>query len=507
MKQKFLSEQWNALNWKLVRKKVFRLQQRIYKAMQRGDYKQVRNLQKLLLRTNAARFLAIRRVTQENQGKKTAGIDGMASLTHEERFALFLILCKYTFNWKHSKLREIPIPKKDGTTRMLKVPTIMDRAWQCLCKFAIEPAHEALFHARSYGFRPGRSAHDAQYFLFTNLNSRVNGHRKYIYEMDIKKCFDRIDHKHLMDNIIAPQSIKQGLWGYLKSGTSVGFPEQGVPQGGVISPLLANISLNGIENLGTCIRYADDLVFIIDPGKGKRPEIRVKKEKELIECEVNKFLKQRGLEVKPSKTRLVKTTNGFDFLGWNFYVQSNNQKFRSQPSEDNFNAFKAKVKSIVNSSAYGAKVKAEKLAPIVRGWRNYHRFCKMDGSRFSLWHINHRAFKVFNKETKQNRHSSAALLKKAFPNPGWKENGHIMVKGNKSPFDGDVNYWSKRKSKLYDGMTSKALIKQDHKCGYCGLKFADDERVELHHMDGNHNNWKNENLMAIHRSCHHYIHH
>ncbi|NER06264.1 MAG: RNA-dependent DNA polymerase [Okeania sp. SIO3C4] len=507
MKRKFYSEQWNTFNWKLARKKVFRLQRRIYKAAHRGDYKQVRNLQKLLLRTNAAKFLAIRRVTQENQGNKTAGIDGMASLTHEERFALFLILRKHTFNWKHSKLREIPIPKKDGTTRMLKVPTIIDRAWQCLCKFAIEPAHEALFHARSYGFRPGRSAHDTQKVLFDNLKSTANGYRKYIYEMDIKKCFDRIDHKHLMDNIIAPQSIKQGLWGCLKSGTSVEFPEQGVPQGGIISPLLANISLNGIEELGKCIRYADDLVFIIDPGKTeKKTELMVKKEKELIEYEVTQFLKQRGLEVKPSKTRLVKATDGFDFLGWNFYVQRNNGKFRSQPSEENFKAFKKKVKNIVNSSAYGAKVKATKVAPIIRGWRNYHRFCKMDGSRFSLWHINRRAFKVFNKETRQNRCTAKSLIDKAFPNPGYKENGHIMVKGNKSPFDGDVNYWSKRKSKCYEGATAAALKKQDHKCEYCGLRFADDERVELHHVDGNHNNWKKENLVAVHRSCHHYIH-
>ncbi|NEN90049.1 MAG: RNA-dependent DNA polymerase [Okeania sp. SIO3H1] len=515
MKDNFYSELWKNLNWKLARKKVFRLQKRIYKAMLRKDYKQVRNLQKLLLRSRAAKFLAIRRVTQENQGKKTAGIDGKASLKFEERFALFIMLEKYGHKWKHNKLREIPIPKKDGSTRMLKVPTIADRAWQAWCKLAIEPAHEATFHERSYGFRPGRSAQDTQKLLFSNLRSSSKGHRKYIYEMDIAKCFDRIDHRHLMNRIIAPQSIKQGLWGCLKSGTNINFPEQGVPQGGVISPLLANISLNGIEDLGKCIRYADDLVFIIDPGFDEDPTKKwhkrrinqiVKSEKELIEYEVSQFLKERGLEIKPSKTRLVKATDGFDFLGWHFYVQSNNQKFRSVPSEENFKAFKEKAKAIINSSAFGARVKAKKLSSVVRGWRNYHKFCKLDGSRFSLWHMSYRAFKVFNKEKKMNKYKAKSLIQKAFPNPGWKENDHIMVKNNKSPFDGDIAYWSKRNSKLYDGVTSQALKRQDHKCEYCGLKFSDDETVELHHVDGNHNNWDKKNLVAVHRSCHHYIH-
>ena len=232
----------------------------------------------------------------------------------------------------------------------------------------------------------------------------------------------------------------------------------------------------------------------------------LQREKKCIEEEVQRFLQERGLEIKPSKTRLVKATDGFDFLGWYFYVQTNNHKFRSVPSEENFKAFRERAKSIINSSAYGAKVKAKKLAPIVRGWRNYHKFCKLDGGRFSLYHMRYRAYKVFNKEKKQNRYTAKQLIDKAFPNPGWKENDHVMVKGNKSPFDGDIAYWSKRNSKLYLGETAKALTKQNHKCAYCGLKFTSDEKVELHHVDGNHNNWDKENLAAVHRSCHHYIH-
>ena len=183
-----------------------------------------------------------------------------------------------------------------------------------------------------------------------------------------------------------------------------------------------------------------------------------------------------------------------------------NGKFRSYPSEENFQAFRQKVKKIVNSSNYGAKVKAEKLASIVRGWRNYHQYCKMDGARHSLYFIDNRAWKVFNKEKKQNKYSVTNLIKKAFPAVPYSENKHVSVKRDYSPFNGDVVYWSRRNSKLYDGATAKTLKKQDHSCGYCGLKFVDEENIHLHHVDGNHDNWKASNLLAVHESCHDYIH-
>ena len=203
---------------------------------------------------------------------------------------------------------------------------------------------------------------------------------------------------------------------------------------------------------------------------------------------ISQFLAERGMNVSQKKTKLTATTDGFDFLGWQFYVQTNG-KFRSVPSVDNFKTFRQKVKRIVNYSNNGATVKADKLAPVVRGWRNYHRFCKMDGTRNSLYHIQNRAFKVFNKEPKQNRYTSKKLIDKAFPAVPFSENEHINVKGDKSPYDGDLAYWSMRNSKLYDGETSKALKKQNHKCGSCGLKMLSDEKVHLHLVDGNHNNW------------------
>lgn len=233
--------------------------------------------------------------------------------------------------------------------------------------------------------------------------------------------------------------------------------------------------------------------------------LRPEDDEKAILDKINQFLASRGLRISEKKTRITAATDGFDFLGWNFKVQ-NNGKFKSTPSMENFKKFRRKVKTIVNNSNYGAKVKAEKLAPIVRGWRQYHKFCKMKGSRFSLWHIDNRAFKVFNKEAKQDKYTTEKLIKKAFPAVPYSESAHIKVTGNKSPFDGDLIYWSERNSKLYDGKTSKLLQKQGHTCGCCSLKMLSEEKAHLHHIDGNHGNWKDKNLTVVHESCHDYIH-
>ena len=512
------SESWKKLPWKKFRRNLFNLQRRVFKAVQAGNKRKARFLQKLILKSKAARFLAIRQVTQLNAGKKTAGIDGVKALDFAGRFDLEALLKESAGNWYHQGLREIPIPKKDGTTRMLKIPTISDRCWQCLAKFALEPAHEATFHAHSYGFRTGRSAHDAQQLLFINLNSNANGIDKRVIELDIEKCFDRINHTTIMDNLIAPKGVKLGIFRCLKAGVNPEFPEQGTPQGGVVSPLLANIALNGIESihryhtqhkrginitdqtsekyiLSPSIRYADDMVIILRPQD----------DADKILADIDNFLAERGMKVSAKKTKITASTDGFDFLGWHFKVQSNG-KFRCTPSVENFKKFRQKVKSIVNCSNYGSKVKAEKLAPIVRGWRNYHKFCDMSGSRFSLWFMAKRTHTVFNKETKNDRESSIKLVHKAFPTVPHSLAAHVMVTGRKSPYDGDLVYWSQRNSKLYDGETSKALKKQNHTCGHCGLKCTSEERVHLHHIDGNHNNWKSKNLIVVHESCHDYIH-
>ncbi|NEQ82793.1 MAG: RNA-dependent DNA polymerase, partial [Moorea sp. SIO2I5] len=328
------------------------------------------------------------------------------------------------------------------------------------------------------------------------FQSNHNGARKRVIELDIKKCFDRISHASIMEALIAPKAIKQGIFRCLKAGINPEFPEQGTPQGGVVSPLLANIALNGIEEIHPSVRYADDMLIFLKPGD---------KAENILE-KVKTFLKERGMEISEEKTRITKSTDGFDFLGWNFINNKKNGKHIVTPSAENYLAFRDKVKKIVNNSNYGAKVKAQKLAPIVRGWRNYHKFCKMDGSRNSLWFMNNDAFDRFKKEKKIDRIEAAKLAKKAFPAVKWKEFKHTMVQGTRSPYDGDLVYWSQRNSKLYNNATAKALKKQKHTCGLCGLKFLGNEDVHLHHIDGNHDNWNPKNLLAVHHSCHQLTH-
>ncbi|MDF5715276.1 MAG: reverse transcriptase domain-containing protein [Rhizonema sp. NSF051] len=510
------SESWKNLPWKRFRKELFRLQVRLFKAVKAEDKRKARSLQKLILKSQAARFLAIRQVTQLNAGKKTAGIDGKKSLSFEERFTLEENLKKNYLNWEHSGLREVPIPKNGGGTRILKVPTISDRAWQAIAKYALEPAHEATFHAYSYGFRTGRSAHDAQKRVFNLLNARARGKEKRVIELDIEKCFDRICHTTIMDNLIAPLGLKTGIFRCLKAGTNPEFPEQGTPQGGVVSPLLANIALNGIESIHRyhrtskqritpntppeditepSIRYADDMVIILRP-QDNAEEILIR---------INQFLAERGMKVSEKKTKITAATDGFDFLGWHFKVQAN-EKFKCVPSEDNFKAFRKKVKAIVNGSNYGSRTKAEKLERLVRGWREYHKYCDMSSARDSLWFMQHKAFLVFNKEERNDRNSSEKLVKKAFPPVTFSQKRYVNVQGEKSPYDGDIIYWNERNSKLYTGETSIALKRQNHTCDHCGLRMLPGEKINLHHVDGNHQNWKTNNLVAIHESCHDYIH-
>ena len=207
----------------------------------------------------------------------------------------------------------------------------------CKTSNLIQP-RVATFHERSYGFRPGRSAHDAQKILFTNLSSRCNGIDKRVIELDIEKCFDRINHTTIMENLTAPKGIKMGIFRCLKAGINPKFPEQGTPQGGVVSPLLANIALNGIESVHhhqverakkgklayPSVRYADDMVIIL------KPEDDATK----ILGEINKFLAKRGMKISDKKTKITAMTDGFDFLGWHFKVQTNG-KFRCTPSVDN----------------------------------------------------------------------------------------------------------------------------------------------------------------------------
>lgn len=502
-------DKWKLIPWRKLRKIVFRLQVRIFKAQKNGNTRLVRKLQKLLLSSSAAKLLAIRQVTQLNMGKKTAGVDGKKALEPAQRLALFQKLVENWKQWKHQPLKRVYISKADGTKRGLGIPTISDRAYQCLLKYALEPAAEATFNAHSYGFRTGRSCHDVQKQLFLNLNSgRANGISKRILELDIEKCFDKIDHKFLMQSVQLPKAAKKGLFLGIKAGVRGEFSssESGTPQGGVLSPLLANIVLHGLENVGQELRYkrlrggryidtikgfryADDVVFILKPKDDLIALRRL----------IDNFLETRGLKVKEAKTKVVKTTDSFDFLGWNFAVRPNG-KFISTPSQKATHSIKTKVKEVMKDNRFNLEQRIDKCGLIVRGWRNYHRFC--DLSKHDLWAIAYWTWKFIRKQGRYDRYQTNKVIHRAFPSVKWAACRFINVKGDKSPFDGDFVYWSQRENANYDGITARLLKKQNHKCRHCNLSFISGDIAELHHIDGNHDNRKPLNLEVLHRECH-----
>ncbi len=489
MTQLKASDKWKQLPWKKFRRIVFRLQRRIGLARKANNHKLVRQLQKLLLRSKAAKFLAVRQVTQLNKGKKTAGVDGRTALSPKQRH--FLASRLNINQWQHESLRRVWIPKSNGERRGLGIPTIADRAHQCLLKYALEPACEAYFSAASYGFRPGRSTLDVQKKLFHNLRSQSNGITKSILELDIEKCFDQINHRFLMSQISLPKQAKQALWKALKAGVKTEFPisKQGTPQGGCISPLLANIALHGLEDLGTGYRYADDCVFILKPTENP----------EKLRHTIDEFLAIRGLKVKEAKTKLVASTEGFDFLGWHFRVKGNG-KFISTPSKKNYHQIKEKIKTTLKDSRFPLEARIKKVGSMVRGWRNYHKHCDMNDH--NLWFIRYWSWKFIRQQGRFNRRETDQQIERAFPSVSWSVNKFANVRGTKSPFDGDLAYWSQRKSNLYDSHTARALKRQGHKCGECALAFLPGDKVELHHIDGNHHNWKTKNLVALHQECH-----
>jgi RNA-directed DNA polymerase len=297
-----------------------------------------------------------------------------------------------------------------------------------------------------------------------------------------------------MTMVIAPQKLKLGLFRSLKIGVNLEFPHQGTPQGGVISPLLANVVLNGIENIHPSTRYADDMIFYLKPEDNK---IKILEK-------VEKHLEQLGLSISTEKTKISKTTDGFDFLGWHIQNKTNG-KIIITPSEENYKKQKEKILKHLKNPKLSVKSKITLLAPIVRGWRNYHKYCNIRTTKFTLWDLQMQACKVFNTK-KSNIHEAIANMKKAFPKVSSAPGRFTNVTGERSPFDGDALYWSKRNSKRYDGLTAKMLQKQKHSCGKCNLKFLGEQRVQLHHIDGNHNNRLHKNMMVVHTSCHKIIH-
>jgi RNA-directed DNA polymerase len=525
-------ESWETLDWKSIQKNVYHLQKRIYQASLQQNYRQVHNLQRLLLHSRSARLLAVRQVTQDNRGKRSAGVDGIKSLEPEKRLELANML---DLKQKPSAIRRVYIPKADGSERPLGIPTLRDRAHQALVKLALEPEWEAKFEPNSYGFRPGRSAHDAIGAIFNSIRQR----NKYVLDADIEKCFDRINHQTLLAKLHTFKTLRQLIKRWLQAGVledgKLLFPTEGTPQGGVISPLLANVALHGLEQAVThkgrsspqFIRYADDFVLL------HHDKVEVLACKEKIEA----FLTPLGLRLKPSKTRITHTLTpcdgnpGFDFLGFHIQQYKVGRHHSGKQGNGELLGFKTIITPskkairqhyrdlnilLKNHISAPLEVLAIRFNALVRGWTNYYSTVVSQKTFDKLqWDTWRNVFTLLRRRTQRkvgkqriykmcNQLFSETLIRHG----DTKIERHVKVRGMKSPFDGDWMYWASRLGRHPElsALKAKLLKSQKGKCAYCHLPFATNDVLEKHHLDGNHLNNKMNNLHLVHGHCHDALH-
>jgi len=499
-----LMVEWHSINWRKLERSVYKLQKRIYQASARGDVKAYRRLQKTLMKSWSARALAVRRVTQDNQGKKTAGVDGVKSLTPKQR---------------------------------------------------LEPEWEARFEPNSYGFRPGRSCHDAVEAIFSAIRLKP----KYVLDADIAKCFDRINQEALLRKLNTFPTIRRQVRAWLKAGVMDNkqlFPtSEGTPQGGVISPLLANIALHGMEErikqyaetlpgksgIGkrdnrrslSLIRYADDFVILHENLTV------VQRCKEII----SEWLKGMGLELKPSKTRLTHTFNkyeqekpGFDFLG--FTIQQFPQgKYHSKqgfktiitPSKQKQKVHYDRIASVIETQkAVLQAALISHLNPIIRGWANYYATVVSKVAYSDIDDLTYQKLKAWAKRRhpKKNGEWVSKRYWQSIGSENWvfatRKEGltplrllnhadtpivrHVKVKGESSPYDGNLVYWSTRMGNNPEmpNRISKILKKQKGKCTHCEMFFREDDVLEVDHKipksQGGRDSY--DNWQLLHRHCH-----
>ena len=541
--------EWREINWKKVERQTFKLQTRIYRASQRGDVKLVHKLQRLLTKSFYGRLWATRKVTQDNRGKVTAGVDGKKSLTAKQRLELVLTLKS---GRKAKPLRRVWIPKASGEKRSLGIPTIEDRARQCLIKMALEPQWESKFEENVYGFRPARSCHDAIQAIFYAINQKA----KYVLDADIAHCFDKIDHQKLLTKLETYPQLQQQIKQWLKSGVKENgswYPTtEGTPQGSVCSPLLNNIALHGMEieikNYAQTLRggkrdnqkslnlikYADDFVILHE-------NLEV-----IMDCKklIEKWLKDIGLELKSSKTRISHTLKeyegniGFDFLGHNIrqYPVGKGQSAKSskrkilgfktiiKPSKGKIKAHIKRLGEVIRKHKSSSQLTLIKeLNPIIRGWSKYYA---TQCSKKTFSYCDYVLYQQL-KRWAERRHPKKG--KKWVADKYWHSQGnrnwvfatkgyklcihadtpivrHTKVRGNRSIYDGDLVYWSSRLGKHPQMPTHKAklLKKQKGKCNHCGLYFKDDDLMEIDHIIPKSLGGKKEykNLQLLHRHCH-----
>lgn len=534
---------WHGVDWKRVHRIVKNLRQRIFRASREGDLSKVRTLQRLMLRCTSNILESVRRVTQMNQGRHTPGLDKVLVNTPQERSALCRRLSHLELHKVHP-VKRVYIPKKKGK-RPLGIPTIEDRCVQAMVKNALEPFWEARFEGISYGFRPGRGCHDAIEKIFRIASP--NKTRKWVLDADIKGAFDNIGQLPLLKaigNFPARELIKQWLKaGYVEE-KIFHSTEAGTPQGGVISPLLLNIALHGMEaTLGihytprgqargkyALVRYADDLV-VFCPSKEAAEEAKE---------HLANWLKERGLSLSEGKTRICHLQEGFDFLGFNIrhYPTPNSSrsgyKLLIKPSPESVRQLRRKLKGIWRKHLGSPTVALiNEMNPVIRGWSNYFRigvakktFADLDSFMF------HRAKRYARRRhptksgtwrtakywgTAQGKRQDrwvfmdkkrgASLMKFAWV----KIKRHILVPKDYSPDDPTLQiYWRQRRAKT---STTACRFRQLFKrqagiCPVCHQHLENDEATHVHHVVPKKCAGTDAlaNLRLVHSYCHHQIH-
>ena len=500
---------WDAIDWDTHEDNVRRLRQRIFKATREGDLKRVRNLQKLMLRSHSNTLVSVRQVTQRNAGRKTAGIDGQVALTAWDRAALTMRLHRHGPLRGARPVKRVHIPKAGGKQRPLGIPVIADRAQQARVKHALEPEWEARFEPRSYGFRPGRGGHDAIEVIFKTLCGD-RSKRRWILDADLAGAFDSIDHEQLLSQLgsfPARGMVREWLQaGVIEKGRFTPT-EEGTPQGGVISPVLLNVALHGMEQAAgvryrnsarsdaetvsgspVLVRYADDYVAMCDS----------RQQAEQVKARLAAWLEPRGLRFNEDKTNIVHVEDGFSFLGFSIrrYVDRRGSgKLLIKPSNESVMRLRERLAAEVRSLR-GANAAAVvfHLNPVIRGWSAYYRsvvsskvFTRLDHYVWQLtyrWarhtHPNKsrswaatRYFGAFNKARQDrwvfgDRDTGVYLTKFAWT----KIVRHVPVQGRASPDDPALaRYWAERRRKQpppLDQHTLKLLRAQDGRCRLCG---------------------------------------
>ncbi|KVN06890.1 group II intron reverse transcriptase/maturase [Burkholderia diffusa] len=538
-------DNWYAVDWRRTERNVRGMQIRIAKATRESDWRKVKALQRMLTRTLSAKLYAVRRVTQ-NQGARTAGVDRELWDSPESRWEAVGKLKRR--GYKPLPLRRVFIPKANGKLRPLGIPTLLDRAMQALHLLALEPVSESTADPNSYGFRINRSTADAMSQIFFAMSRK--GSARWVLEADIKGCFDHINHDWLEDHVPMDKEI---LRKWLKAGLiykgQLQATEVGTPQGGIISPTLANVTLNGLEReliehlrvrFGTTtarklkvhvVRYADDFVIT-----GDSRELLANEVKSWVEA----FLALRGLQLSEEKTRIVHIDEGFDFLGWNFRKYS--EKLLIKPSKKNVKTFYRKVaETIGGNKAVQQADLIRLLNPMLRGWAQYHSpvvskqaYLQVDYLVFQrIWWWSRRRHpkksaswvraRYFHRSGDRNWVFAAPTVWKGgkagslklYLCPDTEIRRHRKIKGDYNPFDPRWEEYGEllRQERMWTSMRYRKqwatlYTSQGGVCAHCGGALTDETGWHDHHLEYRMHGGSDvlSNRVLLHPNCHQQVH-